>query len=107
MHLIMGEWLWQVYKISCSMQTSDLCWSYQRTSAGPLDPARCKVSVIAEAVAESKYALPGDDLQPYENHFHPPGSGATSTKRTDNRKKGAAMSALTITPRADCVSNGV
>jgi mitochondrial transcription factor 1 len=33
--------------------------------------ARCKVSVVAQAVAECKEAVPYDALQPYDDHFYP------------------------------------
>jgi len=53
LNLIMGEWIWQ------------------RSSAGPTQSARCKLSIIAEASAKLSLNLPMERLLPYEEHFHP------------------------------------
>ena len=48
--------------------------------------ARCKVSVIAEAVASCFEALPASATSPYHNHFHPdpPKAGQQNVRRAGN-----------------------
>jgi transcription factor 1 len=70
------------------------------------DPStRCKVSVMAEAVAEMSHAVSPEVLAPYPDHWHPIPSQISQnmTRRAQNRKVGQPMVALTLNPRAEQV----
>ena len=59
----------------------------QRVSATIRDRSvRCKVSVIAEAVADCFEALPASATSPYDDHFHPEPSkgGQQNARRVGN-----------------------
>jgi len=43
----------------------------ERLIASPLDTARCKVSVIAEATANVQVLQPGSNFLPFDSHFYP------------------------------------
>lgn len=58
---------------------------------------RCKLSVIAEAVASFREVVPSSILQPYEEHFWPP-SIATAEGRSRKNRQNRNMVAVTINP---------
>lgn len=74
----------------------------KRVSASGESLMRCKLSVIAEAVAQCTEAVPFTSLQPYEDHFHPTriptNSTGPETKRMKNRKVGNPFQAINIVP---------
>ncbi|KAF9462341.1 S-adenosyl-L-methionine-dependent methyltransferase [Collybia nuda] len=63
--------------------------------------ARCKVSVIAEAVAECTEALPFSKFQPYQDHFHPTRSlfGSDPNLKYNARRTGNPFQAIKVIPR--------
>ena len=76
----------------------------QRSSAGPTQRARCKLSVIADASAELSLSLPAEKLFPYEDHFHPILPKLTNTKRTtkiEARKMGHPMVGVNVLPHEE------
>jgi len=58
---------------------------------------RCKLSVIAEAVASFREVVPSSLLQPYEEHFWPPSIAAAEGRSKKNRQN-RNMVAVTIDP---------
>jgi len=88
MNLLMGEWVWQ------------------RLSATALDPARCKLSVIAQSTADLSLSVPSSQLLPYDMHFHPTIPKFyhfTAARKSENRKLGHPMQAINILPLEDTV----
>lgn len=76
----------------------------QRSSAGPTDSARCKLSVIADASAELALNLSPGKLLPYEEHFHPTASKAGKPSRQpDSRKIGHPMVGINLLPHGEQV----
>lgn len=63
---------------------------------------RCKLSVIAEAVASFREVVPAGILQPYEEHFWPP-SIATAEGRSKKNRQNRNMVAITIDPLSEQV----
>jgi len=61
---------------------------------------RCKVSVVAEAVASCTEALPATATSPYEEHFHPVRSSRSisTDKRHNGRRVGNPFRAIQIVP---------
>jgi transcription factor 1 len=61
---------------------------------------------MAQAAAELSEAVPYDDLQPFQDHFHPtvPKQELTKGGTLDERRTGNPMSAITIVPLQDQVS---
>lgn len=65
------------------------------------------MSVMAQAAAELSEAVPYDDLQPFQDHFHPTvpkHEELTKGGSLDERRTGNPMSAVTVTPLQDQVS---
>ncbi|KAK7057213.1 glycoside hydrolase family 63 protein, partial [Favolaschia claudopus] len=94
------QWLFKYGRIPMSVLMSDYIW--QRV-VGESPAVRCKLSMIAAAVASCQEALPSKKLQPYEKHFHPLPSGLTRALREANmgearRKAGTPYVALNISP---------
>ena len=59
----------------------------QRVSADLTNPARCKLSIIAEATAEMSLSLPVRRLLPHGEHFHPlVVRGTKVSKKVDSRR---------------------
>ncbi|KAF8893372.1 hypothetical protein BD779DRAFT_1505842 [Infundibulicybe gibba] len=93
------QWLFQYGRVPLSFILSEYVW--KRVSATTNDSTmRCKLSVIAEAVAQSSEALPFSLLQPFQDHFHPVPStfSMSSEKRHNNRRVGNPFQAINITP---------
>lgn len=75
--------------------------SFQRVRGPASAPARCKVSVMAQAAAELSEAVPYDSLQPFQDHFHPviPKQGEINHRQGLNeRRTGNPMSAISVIP---------
>ena len=68
------------------------------------------MSVMAQAAAELSEAVPYDDLQPFQDHFHPTvpkHEELTKGGSLDERRTGNPMSAITVIPLKDqvCVTS--
>ncbi|TFK74052.1 S-adenosyl-L-methionine-dependent methyltransferase [Pluteus cervinus] len=97
-----AQWLFQYGRIPLSFLLSEYVW--KRVSATTDDISmRCKLSVIAEAVATCQEALPFDSLQPYDEHFHPTRISVTANadRKAKNRRVGNPFQAITVTPRTE------
>ncbi|KAL0956733.1 hypothetical protein HGRIS_002853 [Hohenbuehelia grisea] len=86
-------WLFKYGRVPMNMLLSDYMW--QRLDAGPTSRTRCKVSVIAEAVADLQLALPTSQISPHNRYFHPSYNFTTKLPR-----QAAQFQAVTITPLA-------
>ncbi|KAL4078519.1 S-adenosyl-L-methionine-dependent methyltransferase [Scleroderma yunnanense] len=86
-----GGWLFQYGRVPMSYVMHD--WLWERASATTESYNRCKLSVIAQAVASFGEPLSPDALLPYDKHFWP--SGMLSG---DNRFKVTPMTAVTMNP---------
>lgn len=96
----MGQWLWDVCGVHMLVPMPLLTRDHQRVAAPPgTSTARCKVSVVAEATAQTEYALPPSKLLPYDDHFHPRtrGPGAQSS-RPESRRLGHPLIAANVIP---------
>ena len=97
---VMGQWLWDVCRVHLFVPIALLICDHQRVAAPPgTSTARCKVSVVAEATAQTEYALPPSKLLPYDDHFHPRtrGPGAQSS-RPESRRLGHPLVAANVIP---------
>jgi len=93
------SWLFRYGRVPLSFIMSD--WVWQRISASREVPTRCKLSVIAEAVAHSKLSLPSHFLRPYDEHFHP--STIRTEQRPGPRRSGSPLQAVDIVPHGEQV----
>lgn len=59
---------------------------------------RCKLSVIAEAVAECSSAVSLADLQPYNQHFHPTHLVKATTTPKGQKGVGSTHTTLSVVP---------
>lgn len=59
---------------------------------------RCKLSVVAEAVASCSEALPVSRTSPYEEHFHPAPSAGTTRERLSSRSVGNPFQTIQVIP---------
>jgi mitochondrial transcription factor 1 len=78
----------------------------QRSSAGPTDPARCKLSIIADATAKLSLSLPTQKLLPYDEHFHPTMRGGLNLpelKKPKSKEIGHTMVGANILPHEEQV----
>lgn len=74
----------------------------QRSSAGPTESARCKLSVIAEASAELSLNLPAKRLLPYDEHFHPMMAKVTKqSSKPEVRRLGHPMVGVNVLPHEE------
>ncbi|KAG2132443.1 S-adenosyl-L-methionine-dependent methyltransferase [Suillus bovinus] len=90
------SWLFKHGRISMSYLMHD--WVWDRISASTEDPARCKLSVIAQAVSEFKYTIDPQLLVPYNNHFYPDATNPAHSSKTENRRRGTPFIAGTFRP---------
>ncbi|EGO25841.1 hypothetical protein SERLADRAFT_369203 [Serpula lacrymans var. lacrymans S7.9] len=90
------QWLFKWGRVPMSYVMHQ--WVWERISAGISDTARCKLSVIAQAVAECEEAISGDALLPYDEHWHPVSPKIAYTTRPENRRTGTPMVAINIYP---------
>lgn len=73
-------------------------------TATPHDREYCKLSIVAQASAQMKLALPKEDLQPYKEHFHPQGTGSEVVERKGKqRPPGSPFVGLHVNPLKDPV----
>ena len=86
-----------------SRNTQNVLNREQRCTATVTDSkVRCKLSVIAQALAELREAVDPKVLAPYPDVFWPPPSGQGDRKGVA-RPLGRPCSAVTITPKKDPV----
>ncbi|KAF7428018.1 Mitochondrial transcription factor 1 [Pleurotus ostreatus] len=95
------QWLFQYGRVPLSFVLSDYVW--QRVQAGPQSRTRCKLSIVAQAVAQYDFAVPTERLSPFAKHFHPkPRTPLPSTvkhhNKVENRKIGIPFQAINVTP---------
>ncbi|PCH43743.1 S-adenosyl-L-methionine-dependent methyltransferase [Wolfiporia cocos MD-104 SS10] len=93
------SWLYKYGRIPMSFVLSD--WVWQRISAPPPLARRCKLTVIAEAVASFRLTLDPESLLPYDDHFHPPTPKSPSDRRPETRRPGYPLVAMNIIPYED------
>ncbi|KAF8422787.1 S-adenosyl-L-methionine-dependent methyltransferase [Boletus edulis BED1] len=92
-------WLFRYGRVPMNYVMHDFVW--ERISANTSNPDklknRCKLSVIAEAVASFREVVPASILQPYEDHFWPPSIAAAEGRSKKNRQN-RNMVAITMDP---------
>ncbi|KAI0320776.1 S-adenosyl-L-methionine-dependent methyltransferase [Amylostereum chailletii] len=93
------SWLFKYGRVPMSFLLSD--WVWRRVSANVDATERCKLSVIAEATADIRLALPSELLQPFDDHFHPTRTAynqLADTRKPEARRLGTPYVAATIVP---------
>ncbi|KAF8198108.1 S-adenosyl-L-methionine-dependent methyltransferase [Pholiota molesta] len=83
------QWLFQYGRVPMSFILTQRMW--ERIKALPDTHIRCKVSVMAQAVATLHEAVPPESLQPYSAHFFPQRTGSVQVSE----------SVITVTPKAE------
>ncbi|KAG2087033.1 uncharacterized protein F5147DRAFT_790992 [Suillus discolor] len=73
-------------------------WVWDRISASPEHRARCKLSVIAQAVSEFNHTIDPRLLVPYNSHFYPDATNPAYSLKTENRRRGTPFIAGTFRP---------
>ncbi|KAJ7287554.1 S-adenosyl-L-methionine-dependent methyltransferase [Mycena rebaudengoi] len=72
------QWLFKYGRVPMSFLLSEYIWN--RIVGDDLG-IRCKLTMVAKAVARCEEAVPYDELQPYGDHFHPrPTAGAQAVR---------------------------
>lgn len=95
MSYVMHDWLWEVnFQAPLLFRFS---YPSQRISASTESFNRCKLSVIAQAVASFAEPLSSDALLPCDKHFWP------SSTLNDRPLKVPPMTAVTVSPLAEQV----
>ncbi|KAG8213823.1 hypothetical protein J3R82DRAFT_10538 [Butyriboletus roseoflavus] len=99
-------WLFRYGRVPMNYIMHDFMWERISANTSNADKLRnrCKLSVIAEAVASLGEVVPSDILQPYEEHFWPP-SIATAEGRSKKNRQNRNMVAITINPLLEQVSS--
>ncbi|KAJ7132770.1 S-adenosyl-L-methionine-dependent methyltransferase [Mycena crocata] len=101
------QWLFKYGRVPMSILLSEYIW---KRVLGDNKMIRCKLSMIAAAVASFQEAIPYSALQPYADHFHPIPSANTLAQREkekqDDRplmmgKSGNPFVAINFTPLED------
>ncbi|KAG1730783.1 S-adenosyl-L-methionine-dependent methyltransferase [Suillus lakei] len=90
------SWLFKHGRIPMSYLMHD--WVWDRISASTEDLARCKLSVIAQAVSEFNHTIDPRLLVPYNDHFYPDAINPAYSSRTENRRRGTPFVAGTFRP---------
>ncbi|KAJ8596602.1 S-adenosyl-L-methionine-dependent methyltransferase [Rhizopogon salebrosus TDB-379] len=90
------SWLFKYGRIPMSYLMHE--WVWERISASTEERARCKLSVIAQAVSEFNLSIDPKVLLPYDNHFYPEATNPAYSSRTENRRRGTPFVAGTFTP---------
>ncbi|KAG0700711.1 S-adenosyl-L-methionine-dependent methyltransferase, partial [Suillus ampliporus] len=90
------SWLFKHGRISMSYLMHD--WVWDRITASTEDLARCKLSVIAQAVSEYNLSIDPPLLLPYNDHFYPDATNPAYTARAENRRRGTPFVAGTFRP---------
>ncbi|KII92368.1 hypothetical protein PLICRDRAFT_695743 [Plicaturopsis crispa FD-325 SS-3] len=93
-------WIFKFGRIPMSFILDE--WVWQRISAPAHDPQRCKLGVVAEAVARFKLSLPMEVLDPYDDHFHPL---TRHDPRSEAKRRGSPFVAVNITPKVNPAIN--
>ncbi|KAJ7084366.1 S-adenosyl-L-methionine-dependent methyltransferase [Mycena belliarum] len=78
------QWLFKYGRIPMSILLSEYVW---KRVAGDHLFIRCKLSMIAAAVASCKEAVPYSTLQPYADHFHPVPSASAQAQRAKEKEQ--------------------
>ncbi|KAJ7497275.1 S-adenosyl-L-methionine-dependent methyltransferase, partial [Mycena latifolia] len=98
------QWLFKYGRVPMSVLLSEYTW---KRVLGDSLSVRCKLSMIAAAVASCQEAVPYSALQPYTDHFHPIPSGTSLVQKTKEKedrkpvltgKPGNPFVAVNITP---------
>ncbi|KAF8812924.1 S-adenosyl-L-methionine-dependent methyltransferase [Phlegmacium glaucopus] len=93
------QWLFRYGRVPMNFVLSSRMWERLRVSTSA--PARCKVSVMAQAAADLSEAVPYDSLQPFQDHFHPTvpkQEEINSRQGLNERRTGNPMSAISVIP---------
>ncbi|KAG2750325.1 S-adenosyl-L-methionine-dependent methyltransferase [Suillus brevipes Sb2] len=90
------SWLFKHGRIEMSYLMHD--WLWDRISASIEDSARCKLSVIAQAVSKFDLTIDPQLLVPYNDHFYPDAMNPAYTSKTENRRRGTPFVAGTFRP---------
>ncbi|KAJ7462266.1 S-adenosyl-L-methionine-dependent methyltransferase [Mycena galericulata] len=77
------QWLFKYGRVPMSVLLSEYIW--KRILGNPMS-VRCKLSMIAAAVASSREAVSYPALQPYADHFHPTPSATSLALRAKEKK---------------------
>ncbi|KIJ18865.1 hypothetical protein PAXINDRAFT_109253 [Paxillus involutus ATCC 200175] len=89
-------WLFRYGRVPLNLVMHD--WVWERISANTNNlKNRCKLSVIAEAVASHLEVVPSTTFEPYEKHFWPP-SLATAETNSRSKRRSTKMVAVTMNP---------
>ncbi|KAJ7725843.1 S-adenosyl-L-methionine-dependent methyltransferase [Mycena maculata] len=78
------QWLFKYGRVPMSILLSEYIW---KRVLGETKTVRCKLSMIAAAVAHSTEAVPYRQLQPYTDHFHPLPSAAALAQRAKEKQE--------------------
>ncbi|KAJ6499322.1 S-adenosyl-L-methionine-dependent methyltransferase [Mycena sanguinolenta] len=95
------QWLFKYGRVPMSILLSEYIW---KRILGDTAGIRCKLSMIAAAVASCEEAVPFKALQPYAEHFYPPppgqtrGASKTASVHEAKRKAGTPFLAINVTP---------
>jgi len=88
------QWLFKYGRVQLGFILSEYLWKRVHGT----DPAmRCKLSVIADSVAQCREVIPYSEMQPFEGHFHPV-AGRSAEKGSDNRRVGNPFQAIDVIP---------
>jgi mitochondrial transcription factor 1 len=102
MSFILTDWVWRVGIVSFSTAFVP-SHTFQRSSAPPKSPGRCKLSVTAEASSQFFLSLPPEKLS-YFDHFHPAALPVgQAVFRPENRRRGNPFLAVNVLPHAEQV----
>lgn len=91
------QWLFQYGRVPLSFILSTYVWK-RISSTIDNKTERCKLSVVAEAVASCSEALPVSRTSPYEEHFHPAPSAGTTRERLSSRSVGNPFQTIQVIP---------
>ncbi|KAI0695531.1 S-adenosyl-L-methionine-dependent methyltransferase [Cytidiella melzeri] len=95
------SWLFKYGRVPMSFVLGEWIWERVTAPAGK-SPARCKVSVIAEATAQNELALKPSALLPYDDHFHPR-TRKFQNSRPESRRLGHPLVAANVIPHEEQV----
>ncbi|KAJ7096344.1 S-adenosyl-L-methionine-dependent methyltransferase [Mycena epipterygia] len=77
------QWLFKYGRVPMSLVLSEYIW---KRVLGDSLTIRCKLSMIAAAVASCQEAVPYSALQPYVDHFHPIPSATSLAQRAKEKE---------------------
>ncbi|KAG1735117.1 S-adenosyl-L-methionine-dependent methyltransferase [Suillus paluster] len=90
------SWLFKHGRIPMSYLMHD--WVWDRITASTEDLARCKLSIIGQAISEYNLSIDPQLLLPYNNHFYPDATNPAYSSKTENRRRGTPFVAATFRP---------